>query len=68
MSANSAIQHVSAGLGAYIGGQILIRTSNGGLHRFPMVGIVSVAATVISLWLAGRIKPVLEEKPTALSS
>jgi predicted MFS family arabinose efflux permease len=61
MSANSAVQHMSAGLGAYVGGQILIRTSDGGLQRFSMVGLVSVAATLLSLWLAGRIKPAAEK-------
>ena len=29
MSANSAVQHVSAGLGAYIGGRILVRRKTG---------------------------------------
>jgi hypothetical protein len=52
---------MSAGLGAYVGGQILIRTSDGGLQRFSMVGVVSVAATLLSLWLAGRIKPAAEK-------
>jgi predicted MFS family arabinose efflux permease len=61
MSANSAVQHMSAGLGAYVGGQIVIRTSDGGLQRFGMVGLVSVAATLFSLWLAGRIRPAPED-------
>jgi MFS transporter, DHA1 family, inner membrane transport protein len=56
MSANSAVQHVSAGVGAYIGGQILIRATDGALQRFNLVGLVSVAATLFSLWLAGRVK------------
>jgi MFS transporter, DHA1 family, inner membrane transport protein len=53
MSANSAVQHVSAGLGAYIGGLILNRA----IERFNLVGLVSVAATLFSLWLAGRVRP-----------
>jgi predicted MFS family arabinose efflux permease len=65
MSANSAVQHVSAGFGAYIGGQILIRTSDGALERFNIVGLVSVAATLCSLWLAGRVKSARDiEVPT----
>ena len=60
MSANSAVQHVAAGLGAYVGGQILIRASDGTLQRFNLVGLVSVAATLFSLWLAGRVKSVIE--------
>jgi predicted MFS family arabinose efflux permease len=57
MSANSAVQHVSAGVGAYIGGRILGPATDGALHRFNLVGLVSVAATLFSLWLAGRVKP-----------
>ena len=65
MSANSAVQHVSAGLGAYIGGQILNPASDGGLERFNIVGLVSVAATLLSLWLAGRVKSTSDiEVPT----
>ena len=57
MSANSAVQHVAAGLGAYIGGQILSRTGDGPLHNFGRVGLISVAAALLSLWLAGRVRP-----------
>ena len=56
MSANSAVQHVSAGLAAYVGGRILVRSEDGYLHNFSMVGLISVAATLLSLWLAGQVK------------
>ena len=56
MSANSAVQHVSAGLGAYIGGRILVRSTDGALHNFGVVGAMAVAATLVSLWLAGYFK------------
>ena len=68
MSANSAIQHVSAGLGAYIGGQILVRSQDGDLHKFNMVGIVSVAATLFSLWLAGQVKAAVHTRPETVNS
>ena len=63
MSANSAVQHVSAGLGAYIGGRILVRSQDGALHNFNMVGLISVVATLFSLWLAGQVKPAAEPGP-----
>ncbi len=56
MSANSAVQHVSAGLAAYVGGRILVRSEDGFLHNFSMVGLISVVATLLSLWLAGQVK------------
>jgi predicted MFS family arabinose efflux permease len=56
MSANSAVQHLSSGLGAYIGGQILGDTADKHLSHFGLVGAISVAATLLSLWLAGLIR------------
>ncbi|AGA29935.1 MFS transporter [Singulisphaera acidiphila] len=56
MTANSSIQHLSTGLGAYIGGRIILRTSDGSFQRFPWVGAVAATATILSLVLAGRLR------------
>lgn len=56
ISANSAVQHVSAGLGAYAGGLILHQEKNGPLHNFGIVGLMSLASALISLWIAGHVK------------
>ena len=53
---NSAVQHVSAGLGAYLGGLILVRENDGPLYNFSMVGLMAVVATLISLHIAGHLK------------
>ncbi len=59
MSANSAVQHLAAGLGAYLGGKILARPlPNGPLYHYGKVGLLSLAATLLSLWLIGQIKGV----------
>jgi predicted MFS family arabinose efflux permease len=60
MSANSAVQHVSAGLGAYLSGRIVVHLKGGPLYHFHKVGLIAIAATVVSLWVAGRIKPAVE--------
>jgi predicted MFS family arabinose efflux permease len=57
MSANSSIQHVSTGLGAQVGGQIVTPSIGDRLDHFEIVGLIAVAATIVSLWLAGRIRP-----------
>jgi len=57
MSANSAVQHLASGVGASIGGQILVKSSDGALHNFNKVGLLAVAATALSLWLAGLVRP-----------
>jgi predicted MFS family arabinose efflux permease len=60
MSANSAIQHLSSGLGAYIAGLILVKLPGGTLRHFDRVGIFALVATALSLWLAGRVRPAEE--------
>jgi DHA1 family inner membrane transport protein len=65
MSANSAVQHLSSGLGAVIGGWILPDTSDGRIHNFYQVGLFAVAATLLSLWVAGRVRSAVEPLPLA---
>ena len=57
MSANSAVQHLASGLGAYLGGLILVKRADGFLLHFDLVGLVAVAFTALSIWLAGRVRP-----------
>ena len=56
MSANSAVQHLASGLGAFIGGKIIVPAEGGRLLYFGRVGIMAMAATVLTLWLAGRVR------------
>lgn len=58
MSANSAVQQLSAGLGAYLGSRILAKPLvDGPLYHYGKVGLLSLAATLLSLWLVGRVHP-----------
>ncbi|MDG3003102.1 MFS transporter [Paludisphaera mucosa] len=56
MSANSAVQHLAAGMAAYVGGLILREAPDGSLLQFDRVGYFAAAFTVVSLWLAGRLR------------
>ena len=56
MSANSAVQHLASGLGAFVGGKILVTAADRSLVRFGWVGVVAAAATLLSLWLAGLVR------------
>jgi predicted MFS family arabinose efflux permease len=58
MSLNSAVQHFSAGLGAFIAGEILVKARDGRLLHYPWVGVLAVAATLLSLALAARLRVV----------
>jgi DHA1 family inner membrane transport protein len=66
MSANSSVQHLSTGLGAFVGGRIIAQGPEGTLQHFDLVGLIAVATTLLSLWLAGRLRmagPVRETTP-----
>jgi predicted MFS family arabinose efflux permease len=64
MSANSAVQHISTGFGAYLGGRIIDddKVTHAMLY-FHRVGLLAVAATLVSLWLAGRVRPAARPAP-----
>ena len=53
MSANSSVQHLAAGVGAYVGGLIVVESADGRLQHFPVVGLLSAIATFMSMWLVG---------------
>jgi len=63
MSVYSSVQHIASGLGAYLGGLILVEAADGSLRHFPRVGAIAVAATVASLYLAGRLRPAATAGP-----
>ncbi len=67
MSANSAVQHLASGVGAAIGGQILVKAADGTQQHFNRIGLFAVVATAISLWLAGRVRPAAETEPAVES-
>jgi predicted MFS family arabinose efflux permease len=61
MSANSAIQHLSTGFGAYLGGKIIVDDKVAHtIYHFDRVGWMAVASTLISLWLAGRVRAAVQ--------
>jgi predicted MFS family arabinose efflux permease len=57
LSANSAVQHISAGVGASVSTLILDQKTKGGpLIHYDLVGLVGVFTTLLSLWIAGRLR------------
>jgi predicted MFS family arabinose efflux permease len=57
MSANSAVQHLSAGLAAFIGGRILDKASDGHFVHYNRVGYFAVLVSLLTLWIAGLVRP-----------
>ena len=64
MSANAAVQHLAAGLAADVAGSwILGKASDGSLLHFDRVGYFAAACTLLSLWVAGRLRPAKATRP-----
>lgn len=57
MSANSAVQHVATGIGAWLGGQMLSENLDHSLRHYGRVGWVAAAFTLLSVYLAARLRP-----------
>jgi len=57
MGANSAVQHIAAGLGTTLAGSIVTQPKGGGpLEHYPTVGLIAALASLSTLWLAGRLR------------
>jgi MFS transporter, DHA1 family, inner membrane transport protein len=62
LSANSSVQHVSAGLASSIGGLIVTQSPSGKIEHFGTMGWLAAAVSLTSLWLAGRVR-LVDESP-----
>jgi DHA1 family inner membrane transport protein len=56
MSINSSVQQFAAGLAAYVSGSIMVRTPDGQLTHFPLVGAISVVCALTCIYLARFLK------------
>lgn len=56
MSANSAVQHVATGLGSTVGGLLVEYSEGQPFLHYDRVGYIAAIATLISVWLAGRLR------------
>ncbi|TWU22681.1 MFS transporter [Bythopirellula polymerisocia] len=68
LSANSSVQHMASGLGAYLGGAIVAAGPDGKILHFGTVGWIAAISTLLSLWLAGRIRIVDAGVPSSLAT
>jgi predicted MFS family arabinose efflux permease len=56
LSVNSSVQQMACGLAALAAGSILGTGEHGILTGYPTVGVLAVAATLLSVFLAGRLR------------
>ena len=67
LSANSSVQHIFGGVGAYVGGLMVNQAGEGApLEGFEAVGWLSAGVGLTSLWLAGRLRS--SEQEDAISA
>ncbi|HAD14915.1 MAG TPA: MFS transporter, partial [Saprospirales bacterium] len=58
MSINSSMQQLATGLSALISGAIVSKASDGQILHYNWVGYLSIGLILVSIWLAGRVKPI----------
>jgi predicted MFS family arabinose efflux permease len=58
MSINASLQQLAAGLASLLTGAILVKADDGSLSGFGTVGLLAASAMLLSIWLAGRLRPV----------
>ncbi len=68
LSINASVQQAASGLAAALGGLLLGQGEDGTMTGFPLVGALACVATLLSVWLAGRLRPAAggEEATVAL--
>lgn len=63
MSVNTAVQHLGTGIAPVVAGSLITLTPEGQMTGFPLVGLVAAGAAVISLVLAGTMRPARIDAP-----
>ncbi|MES2836132.1 MAG: MFS transporter [Bacteroidota bacterium] len=63
MSINSSVQQLSASLAAFIAGLIVQKNAAGELVNYNYVGYIAIAASLLAILVASKIKVVDEVKP-----
>ena len=63
MAINSALQQVSGGFAAMIGGQLISLRADGGLEHFDRIGFAVAAATLVTLYPMSLIARSVQSAP-----
>jgi predicted MFS family arabinose efflux permease len=56
LSANSAIQQVGTGLGAFLGGLMVHTDAGGRIYGYDTIGLVATGGTLFAVWWVGRVQ------------
>ena len=56
MSINSSVQQLSSGIASFSAGLIIVKNTNGSLSHYHWIGYFAVAASLLSLFVAQKLK------------
>ena len=62
LSVNSAVQQLAAGVSSFLAGLIITEGAGGALRHYNVVGAIAAAATLASLGMARRLRPLEGER------
>lgn len=65
LSANSAVQSLGTGCGAWLGGLMLSTTSSGQIEGYGTIGWVAVGLAIATVFWVSRVRAAADPKPTA---
>ena len=66
MSANSSFQHLAGGLGTALGGLLVTVEPGQPFLHYDRAGWVASAATLATLWVVGKLKPLAVQPPVTV--
>jgi predicted MFS family arabinose efflux permease len=68
LSANASMQHIASGLGTLLASYVIVESADGRLQHFGTVGLLACAITLLSVWLAGRLRQPVGAKAVSLET
>ncbi len=67
LSVNASVQQAAAGMAAVLGGFMLDQGEGGEMTGFPLVGGLACVAALLTVWLAGRLRPAVGGEDATVS-
>ncbi len=58
MSLSSCVRDLAAGISSSLGGTLVVKSADGRLQHYDILGWIAVASAFLTLWLVRRVKPV----------
>ena len=57
MVLNTSVQQLASGFAAFLAGQIVVQGAGGRLERYPLVGLLAMAFSILAILVEGQLQP-----------